>query len=263
MDKKSLINKCLAIGIILLFIGTCIIPGIAQNTEKKLPTSRGNWFYVGGSGPGNYTKIQDAINASSNGDTVFVYDDSSPYYEHIKVHKTINLVGEDKNTTVIDGSYKLTVVQISSDGVVLTGFTIQHSGNYPNEGIVIYSNDNQIYENIIRNNGEGLGEAYGIYLDSCSNNVVRNNEIIYNACGVFILDFEKIANNNLFTQNFIAHNLRYGIEDYDRDSGTIATWNVIADNGKYNSIYPGVYWGGISKHDSFSIYHHNDFFLNQ
>jgi hypothetical protein len=45
-------TKYMAIGIILLFLGICFVPAIAQNIEKPLPTSRGNWFYVGGSGPG-------------------------------------------------------------------------------------------------------------------------------------------------------------------------------------------------------------------
>jgi len=34
-------RKCLAVGIILLFIGTCIIPAIAKNTVKPLPTVNG------------------------------------------------------------------------------------------------------------------------------------------------------------------------------------------------------------------------------
>ncbi len=65
-------RKWLAIGIILLFVGTCIIPATAQDTEELQPSSRGNWLYVGGSGPGNYTKIQDAIDNASDGDSVFV-----------------------------------------------------------------------------------------------------------------------------------------------------------------------------------------------
>jgi hypothetical protein len=40
-----MIRKWLAVGIILLFVGTSIIPANAQNTEKE--TSRG-WLYVGG-----------------------------------------------------------------------------------------------------------------------------------------------------------------------------------------------------------------------
>ena len=66
-------KKWLAVGIILLFLGTCVIPTIAQNPEKQ-SVSRGTWFYVGGNGPGNYTRIQDAIDDANNGDTVFVYE---------------------------------------------------------------------------------------------------------------------------------------------------------------------------------------------
>jgi hypothetical protein len=76
-------RKGLAVGLILLLIGTSVFPITAQNIEKSSqPTSRGNWLYVGGSGPGNYTHIQDAINDSSDGDTVFVH--SGIYYENIK-----------------------------------------------------------------------------------------------------------------------------------------------------------------------------------
>jgi len=50
MDKYPLIGKGLAVGIILLFVGTCIIPSTAQDTGKPLPISRGDWLYVGGSG---------------------------------------------------------------------------------------------------------------------------------------------------------------------------------------------------------------------
>jgi hypothetical protein len=44
MDTYLRLWKCLAVGIILVFLGTCIIPSIAQDREKlSLPTSRGNW----------------------------------------------------------------------------------------------------------------------------------------------------------------------------------------------------------------------------
>jgi hypothetical protein len=62
---KPLNRKGLAVGLILLLIGTSFIPISAQNTKKSSqPTSRGNWLYVGGSGTGNSSRIQDAINAS-------------------------------------------------------------------------------------------------------------------------------------------------------------------------------------------------------
>jgi hypothetical protein len=72
-----------------------------------MQASKGKTLYVGGSGPGNYTKIQDAIDDASDGDTVFVYDDSSPYYKNMVIDKKINLTGEHRETTVIGFALKV------------------------------------------------------------------------------------------------------------------------------------------------------------
>ena len=98
-------NILIVIGITILFLGPCIIPTVAMDNlkESHIIQYSGKTLYVGGSGEGNYTKIQDAIDDASDGDTVFVYDDSSPYYENVIVDKSINLIGEDKETTVVDG----------------------------------------------------------------------------------------------------------------------------------------------------------------
>ena len=130
--KDNWMKKGLAVGIILLFFGSSIFPTIAQDFGKSSQsTSKGSWFYVGGSGPGNYTRIQDAINDSMNGDTVFVYDDASPYYEHLVIEKTIALIGEDRQTTILDGQNLgiADVVTLDGNGILLQGFTIQNSGN--------------------------------------------------------------------------------------------------------------------------------------
>ncbi|MBE3136035.1 MAG: hypothetical protein IMZ43_01355 [Thermoplasmata archaeon] len=75
MKKYPLIGKGLTVSVILLFVGTCIIPSNAHDTEKpSQSTSRGNWLYVGGSGPGNYSTIQDAIDNASDSDTVYIYN---------------------------------------------------------------------------------------------------------------------------------------------------------------------------------------------
>ncbi len=85
MNKRtlsSLLIICLLLSTIP--INTCGKSFDFYVVEKSsMPNFYGNIFYVGGSGFGNYTKIQDAIDNSSNGDTIFVYDDSSPYYENI------------------------------------------------------------------------------------------------------------------------------------------------------------------------------------
>ncbi len=84
-------------------------PGFNVDKKSNPTSSNGKTLYVGGSGPNNYTKIQDAINDSSDGDTVFVYDDSSPYYENLVIEKSIHLIGEAKETTVIDANDNSTI----------------------------------------------------------------------------------------------------------------------------------------------------------
>jgi hypothetical protein len=51
-------RKGLAVGIILLFVATGIIPSTAQKIEKpSQPVSRGHWLYKGGSGNSPVAKL--------------------------------------------------------------------------------------------------------------------------------------------------------------------------------------------------------------
>jgi hypothetical protein len=124
-------NKIIiVVGITILFLGTYITPSTAFDNVKdsSMPVSNGNTLYVGGNGAGNYTKIQDAINDAVDGDTVFVYNYSSPYFESVVIDKSICLVGENKYSTVIDVQYLvLYAVSIEADNVWLGGFTVQNA----------------------------------------------------------------------------------------------------------------------------------------
>jgi pectin methylesterase-like acyl-CoA thioesterase len=52
--------------------------------------------------PDEYFSIQEAINHSKSGDTIFVK--SGIYFENLVIDKNgLRLVGEDKDTTIIDG----------------------------------------------------------------------------------------------------------------------------------------------------------------
>jgi parallel beta-helix repeat protein len=172
-------KKWLAIGIILLFVATVFSPSAAQDVEKpSRPTSRGNWLYVGGGGPENYSTIQGAINESQEGDTVFVYDDASPYQENVIVDKTIILRGEDKETTIIDGG-SVTIL-ILADDVGVSGFTITNSQwlyNIHRAGIYILSNDTVIFDNIITHVWEGIN--CGWFNRSVNHITIERNKIDY------------------------------------------------------------------------------------
>jgi nitrous oxidase accessory protein len=189
-------RKCLAIGIILLFVGTCIIPAIAQNAEKQ--TSRGNWLYVGGSGPGNYTRIQDAIDNTSDGDSIFVFH--GIYYENVVINITINLIGENRNTTIIDGKKNSHVIVLGADNIKISDFTIRNCSTFPHEytpEILVFSSNNTISNNVILTDEDALN--YGITIVGNHNNI-SGNIIINNWIGV---NFDKGASYNYIAENSI------------------------------------------------------------
>ena len=205
---ESKTRKIIALGIMLLFLGMTIssTTGLYLEKQSTIATINGNTFYVGGSGPGNYSSIQDAIDDSSDGDTVFVYDDSSPYYENMVVDKSINLIGEDKDTTTIDGDESEDVVYISADWVNISGFTIQNSRSYwEDAGIDIRSNYNTIMGNNIK-----LNDHIGIWLSSSSNNTIIGNSISNNSEGkglwLWLSSSNTISDNSFLNDGLLVTN---------------------------------------------------------
>ena len=232
-------RKWLAVGIILLFVGTCVVPTMAQNTERSQP-SRGNWLYVGGSGPGNYTKIQDAIDNASDGDTVYVY--AGLYIELVTINHSINLIGEDKNTTIVDGNnppYPKNTVTITKDDVFVTNFTIQN-GHFA--GIMISSSNNKIVNNIIT--GSGCGIYFSVDFIKLKDNIIRDNQIINNGGCIHTHDtINTIISYNIFKNsnvgfdlaehnNIISNNLFENVSDSEVwDSDCSIENNVFISSG--------------------------------
>ncbi len=120
-----------------------------------------------------YLTIQEGINAAKVSDIVFVCD--GVYYENIVINKTISIIGENKNKTIIDGCGKDDVVSIISDRVEFTGFTIQHSiselenGLWWKAGIRILGSNVVIDGNIIQDN------QMGIFAKQTESLTIRNN----------------------------------------------------------------------------------------
>lgn len=77
-------------------------------------------------GSADFSRIQDAVDAASHGDTIFVYD--GIYNENLVVAKSISLLGASKETTIVDGRSVGTVVQIRASNVNIANFTIKSAG---------------------------------------------------------------------------------------------------------------------------------------
>ena len=230
-------KKLIGIFVCTLLIGTAVLPvsGNVFMERTSKPTFTGDTLYVGGSGPNNYTSIQKAINDAEIWDTVFVYDDSSPYYENVVVNKSIQLIGEDKHTTVIDGKeMEEAVVHINVDGVTVQGFTIQNGSSQtsPNYGIEIISDNNIIEDNIIVDNcfGIQIGKIPHIY---SYNNIIKNNIIKNNEHIGLSLAF---AFNNVISGNFVSSNGDQGILLNYESSNNLITYNDVSHHG-HSGIY--------------------------
>jgi len=281
-------KKLIVVGIIILLVGMNI-PSTGIDVEKFTVSYDGNILYVGGDGPGNYTRIQDAIDNSSDGDTVFVYEDLSPYYENIIINKSIILVGEDKNTTIIDGRSAGDIVFINSDEVTVSGFTLQNSGLiWPDSGIRIhYSNETIIMENILSNNHIGIQLLFSnnnmvignnatdnnrsIYLISSNNNIIQNNTAMDSEHGIWI-DF---SSSNSVTGNNAHSNNKNGIILTTSSNNNFITDNKVSKNywGIYlsYSYYNTITGNNVSKnYNGISLYsysngnklYHNNFMNN-
>jgi hypothetical protein len=207
--KKELLLKTLAIVIILSFICMSITPSSAiDNVERfSMSVSDGNILYVGGIGPDNYTRIQDAIDNATDGDTIFVFNGT--YYEEVNLYKKINLIGENRDFTTINSLTNIsdTVILITADYVKIYSFTITSKNNSikTTYGIKIKSSYCNISNcNIIEN-------SFGIaFFGKSNHNTVYRNNIEKDAYGIY-LGFEQISSyfNVLKQNNFIKTKLTF------------------------------------------------------
>jgi parallel beta-helix repeat protein len=242
------------VSIIMVLSVILVLVEIAPNVEA--PTTH----YVGGSNPGNYSKIQWAIDNSSDGDTVFVY--SGVYEEYIIVNKTLNITGEAKESTIIEGNGTGNLVMISSHWVNITGFTINNS----NIGIRMGTTFNLVEDNIISHHYMGIeltGTANnntfenssiinnrhsGVYLQGSWDNQFLNNEIINNTNGMLLQGSEdiEISGNNIssidygiliyfwslrnhITNNFIRES-KYGVVIEDSHENEIMGNTIVSND---------------------------------
>jgi len=223
-------------------------------------------IYVDDNGGANYKNIQDAINASPENYTIFVY--SGIYYENIVINKTINLMGEDATTTIIDGNDIGDVIYISEKGKAnISGFTIKKGGDN-DAGISIHSNNNTITGNNISDNNYGIysthsqynnfsqntllsNSDYGMYLYTTSDhNVIFGNVFSANPCGLRIKGSKyNEVSRNLFTDNqqgmYFCCGARLNIVFYNVFSNN-SIWNgddqVGSNQWDNESIGKGNYW---------------------
>lgn len=242
--------------------------GIYKDNIWSVVNNEQNTFYVdddGGSGV--CTSIREGILNAGNGDTIFVYNGT--YYENVLIWKSIKLIGEEKNTTIVDGNYKGSVININSDNVVVRGFTLKNIKSYgyfegkygcikinPNinnvlvtdniitpgevedgmygEGILIRGADNNIIQNNIIFYDKHVGCAVGVKIVyNAHYNNIYNNEIYECHCAVSIYPMVGgSCNNNIIDSNYF-HDLNIGVSINEIASETKVISNNITNCGMW------------------------------
>jgi len=188
--------------------------------------------------PDDFDTIQDAINNASvlAGDIIFVREGT--YYENIVVNKSLSLIGENRDSTIIDGGRKGSVISIKgAHNVKIEGFTIKNSSTGTTDcGIYIYYSSGNIirYNRIVDNYG-------GLRLDRSDNNIILDNSISFNSYhGINIY----ISNNNTISFNTISFNRYHGIYL------TSSYYNKISNNAIFSNKQVPTWYDGIFILDS-------------
>jgi parallel beta-helix repeat protein len=225
-------SKSLALALVLVFLTALVIlpPATVKAQSKTIVV------------PVDYVSIQKAIDNALDGDTIYVK--KGVYIENPVVNKSVSLVGEDRDATVIDVTAGL---KVESNNVTLTGFTIYNgwrgislSGNQcsisgnkitdATNGIVLFSCENN---SITENTFKSIGLSSAIQLNFANRNFVNSNYI--DSCVEGIQIWQN-SNNNTVSENTITNCQDTAINfQYSNDNTIIG--NNISRSGLGTSIY--------------------------
>jgi len=190
-----------------------------------------------------FSKIQDAINMIPDHGIINV--NAGIYNETIVINNTIQLIGEDKNTTIIECSDSEIVITANSNSSLIKNFTIRHNTstqNIQNQiGIYIPKDcwGNDISNNIITNNNN-----CGILINYSCRTYIHENIIQFNGEGVCIVNkLERIflynvvlTCHNMVHNNSIVSNEKYGIYLEGSLHNEILNNNIMNNNGSYGLV---------------------------
>jgi parallel beta-helix repeat protein len=207
--------------------------------------------------PDDYPTIQKAVDCASDGDIVFVK--KGQYNETVTISKSLLLLGEDRNSTLIDANSVGPDLLIIHDNVNVTGFTIRNTPAPPPEGSLPFTSYPAqlsgielcnvshcfIYGNNLTDNSRGVcienssqicvtrnefGENYKcIELESSTNNYITHNVIDGN-CGDFTHGIIITSSTNNYVVNNTVTNAGAAIALHS------ASDNILRDNKLTNNV---------------------------
>jgi parallel beta-helix repeat protein len=174
--------------------------------------------------PQDYSTIGEAVSHASVGDVIVVKP--GVYYENLQIDKSITLMGDDRENTLIigeGGSDEPAILTLAAANIKVSGFTIQSV-----------------------NSTNPAQNALGIYLrgDGCT---ISDNIIKYNYFGIFCA----VQSSTTITNNIITLSIKDGVRFY------AGSQNNISDNSIIANAVSGVALGGYSNTVERNIFQDN------
>lgn len=201
--------------------------------------------------PDDYWTIQEAVDASSSGDTIIVRP--GVYAENISLNgKSIVLQSEKgADVTIIDGNRMGSVVRYiygEGPGSVLRGFTITNGFESSAGGVLCSGADSLVIADniIISNEAHNLhwSAGGGILCEDCGNFLIQDNLILGNEAfssggivddsyggGIYLSNCSSmLLANNVIAENEVKTSRSGGAGIYALDSSLSIVNNTIVDN---------------------------------
>jgi eukaryotic-like serine/threonine-protein kinase len=185
-------------------------------------------------GTGTYASVQDLINSTSSGDSVFL--SGGKYEGNLIIDHAIAFGALDTATPEIITTDSRAGIILAADGITLNGLNV--SGN-AQTGLLVMSNNNRISGITVQ------GMNRGIELKNAANNIFSGNTLRDNNIGITT---DRSSRSNTFSLN--QFNNTINIAGQSMDNSWFSTPQDYSYNGSSFSGSLGNFWQGYTGTDS-------------
>lgn len=152
--------------------------------------------------PEQFSTITEALNNATNGNTIFVTSGNYTEY-HMLVNKTVNIIGEDAENTVIDGENTANYIfHVIASNVTIENFTMKNTKPDPFSDISAIKIYNAV--NVTVKNVRITNVVIGVDIESSNCTEIRCNRI--NGTITWGVRVRHASCNNTIVGNTFEHN---------------------------------------------------------
>ncbi len=186
-------------------------------------------------GKGNTGSIQDLINTTANGDSIYLA--GGTYSGNIQINRSIVFGALDTNNPpeIVSSKASDAGITLASDGITIIGVIISGEAR---QGLLVASSNNRISAITVS------GLSRGVSLKSGINNIFSGNSIFNNSVGI---DVDRSSRSNTFYLNSL-NNTR-DVEVLSADNMWASSRQVYQYAGKEYTGQVGNFWSGYAGTD--------------